>query len=168
MQKCYKLIFTLSVVMNASRKVGLAHGFLKTSSSPQRIVQAFQNMKAEPEVGIPRNLDLTVGLSQKFRITCSILQSKNFSEIFGLSDPDDIGQLLWISVKMGIDGVNCILRATFPDAANKKTALELGQVFNLMYGCTEILGEIEKPVADIYFKNEAGIYVSTLETNPPR
>jgi len=154
--------------MNVSGKVGLAHGFLKTDSSPKRIVQAFRNMKADPEVGIPRKLDLSVGLSQKAHLTLSITQSGKISEIFGLNDPEDLGQLLWISVKMGIQGANCIVRAVFPDAVNKQTALELGQVFNLMYGCTEILGEIEKPVADIYFKNEAGVYVSTLETNPPR
>lgn len=154
--------------MNASRKVGLAHGFLQTPSTAKRIKQAFQNMKAEPEVGIPKNIDLFVGFSQTAQIDSSILQSGDSSKIFGISDPDDIAQLLWISVKMGGKGANCIVRATFPDAANKETALELGQVFNLMYGCTEILGEVEKPVADIYFKNESGIYVSTLKTNPPR
>ncbi|MBU0527226.1 MAG: hypothetical protein ABH983_02705 [Candidatus Micrarchaeota archaeon] len=153
--------------MNASRKVGLAHGFLKTGSSPQRIIRAFQNMKADPEVMVPKNIDLIVGFSQIAPIGASIFGSKNSFGIFGVSGANDISQLLRISVKMGIEGANCIVRAVFPDAANKKTALELGQVFNLMYSCTEILGEAEMPVADIYFKNEAGIYVSTLKTNPP-
>jgi hypothetical protein len=154
--------------MNASRKVGIAHGFLQTSSPPQRIIQAFRNMKAEPEVGIPKSIDLIVGFSQAAPIDASLFGSENHSRIFGVSDANGIGQLLRISIEMGKKGANCVIQAIFPGALHKQTALELGQVFNLMYSCTEILGEAEKPVADVYFKNENGIYVSTLKTNPPK
>ncbi len=147
-----------------SRKTGIAYGFLQTSSKAERIKQAFHNMKADPEVMVPQNLVLAVGFSHTAPIDASFHGLGEPTRIFGVSDSDDLGQLLRISVEMGKKGANCVVRVHLPDATHEKAAGELGHVFNLMYGCTEIMGDAEKPVADIYFKNEAGIYVSVLPT----
>jgi len=149
--------------MNASRKVGSAYGFLKTGSAPKRISEAFRNMKAEPEVMVPANLELIVAFSHKVPINASFHGLKGPSQVFGLDNAGDLSQLLKVSVKMGEKGANCVIRAIMPEVSGEQTARELGHVFNLMYSCTEIMGDAQKPVADIFFKNEDGIYVSTLK-----
>jgi len=148
--------------MSVSRTVGRAYGFMKTSSSSPRIKQAFENMKADPEVKVPQDLRLTVALCQTKPIDSSI-HALELSGIFVTKDFEEIGQLAQISVEMGKEGANCLITARLPEATHKKTADELGHVFNLLYSCTEIMvvDEREMPVAtDVYFKNGNGVYVS--------
>ena len=164
--------------MEVSSKVGRAHGFMQTGSSASRIREAFGRMKADPEAKVPGDLELIVGRApddrpfQAFQIAVLLFEnpasdeSKLFdmlSQIFRVSDRNDLHRLLQISVDMEKEGANCIVQAALPNATNEKTAAELGHVFNLTYSCTEIMmvDGNENPVAtDIYFKNENGIYVS--------
>jgi len=165
--------------MTTLRKIGMAYGFLKTESSASRIKKAFGNMKAEPEVMVPRDLDLCVAFLRLKSASGSFGGKENRPQIDVAIEADviphftemltNIGedpQLLEITAKMAEGCVNCIIPAILPDATNKKAADELGHVFNLMYSCTEIMGNAEIPVVDIYFKNEEGIYVSKLDVDP--
>ena len=154
--------------MKTAGKVGKAYGYIKTQSQVPRVKQAFANMKAAPEEMIPPNLGLTVAISGKRPIDSSVFRDQEEThETFGTMDNDEVAQLIKISLEMGGKGANMMIIATLPESTNTETASELGQIFNLTYSCTEILGDSEIPVADIYFKDENGIFVSKLSVDVP-
>lgn len=154
--------------MKTAGRIGRAYGYIKTQSQAPRVKQAFANMKAAPEEGIPANLGLAIAISREQPIGSSVFRDdKETQEIFGTADKDETGQLLRISLEMGGKGANMMIVATLPESTNTETASELGQIFNLTYSCTEILGDAEIPVADIYFKDENGIFVSKLSVDVP-
>lgn len=132
----------------AFRNDGRAYGFFWSQSSGKRIREALRNMKAEPEVKIPEKMDFSL---------------HHLNEVVaGLSG---IGKyeghkLLLIAREWKGKKANYMLKSILPEATNRETADILGDVFNLMYSCTEILGPQNKPIADIYFRLENGIYVS--------
>ncbi len=152
-----------------TRRIGKAYGFLQTNSSAQRIRQAFGNMKTEsdrldrsnaPEserLKIPQELDIVV--HAPFHETMLL-------QIFG-ADATEISKLLRTSAGMKGESANCMVEAVLPEVTDREAAAELGYILNLMYSCTEIMGDAEIPIADIYFRNDKGIYVSKLEVEGP-
>jgi hypothetical protein len=165
----YKYSHYEIILMSQKKIVGRAYGYIQTQSPASRVRQAFANMKAAPEEMISEALELAVALSQKMPIGAAAFKGpKKAGGIFGTADEGEIAQLVRISLEMGKQGANMIIVAALPNATHQETAVDLGQIFNLTYSCTEIMGEAEVPVADIYFKNEMGIYVSKLTSDVPR
>ncbi len=64
-------------------------------------------------------------------------------------------------------GANYLLQASLPGSSNAIAARDLGDVINMLYGGTELFDAEssgrELLVADIFFKDERGRYVSKLE-----
>ena len=129
-------------------KEGKAYAFFKSHSPGKRIRQALENMKADPEARIPSGM--------QFSLHVMIRTEDNLWEA-------DKNELAAAAQKMRKKGANYLLKSVLADATNRETADILGDIFNLIYSCTEILGPEKIPVADIYFKQENGVYVSKLD-----
>jgi hypothetical protein len=146
--------------MNPQPKPGLAYGVFKCSDArpkPEllsRFKEALENIKnAHEETGIPPETEFSV---------------------FGMEDGKaricvDGEEGLIVMVEMlELKGANFIIRSSLPGSANAIAARDLGDVFNMLYGGTELFdAENEgrsEPVMDVLFRHdETGRYVSRME-----
>jgi len=145
------------------KNTGRAYCFFKSSGevsgkgigpAKKRIRQALANMKADPEVNLPQTARFSLYnlgelVPKLLLFTCD-----------GKKTP-----LTIITQEWQKKGADYLLKVALPGATNKETAGLTGDVFNLLYGCTEIpyVDSQEKPIADIYFRQENGVYVSKLQ-----
>lgn len=145
------------------KNTGKAYCFFKSSeevsgkgteAAKKRIRQALANMKADPEVRIPQNLRLSI-YSLNELVPKLLLFTEN-----GKKTP-----LTVIAEEWREKGADYLIRVVLPAATNRATADLAGDVFNLLYGCTEIpyVSSRGFPVADIYFRQENGVYTSKLQ-----
>ncbi|NYZ76886.1 hypothetical protein H0O02_01065 [Candidatus Micrarchaeota archaeon] len=127
----------------------------KFSKANNRIQRALDRMKADPDIKnpIPQSLRLSV------HVLGELVQKLSFLTVDGNKTP-----LTIIAEEWQKKGADYVLRAVQPAATNLEVADNLGYIFNLLYGCTEMPYVDPKgmPVGDVYFRQENGIYVSKL------
>jgi len=128
---------------------GRAYAFFQSPCTRERIVQALANMKAEPEMKLPRALGLEVVPLAKVCHGHPIVSEDAERPLLGLA-------ILWQEKK-----ANFFMKAVLAGQTDRQVAGIVGDIFNLLYSCTEILGPENKPVADVYFRY-GNAYVSKL------
>ncbi len=146
------------------KNTGRAYCFFKSSEefskrkfnkAHNRLRRALDRMKADPDIKVPIPQNLRVSLHSLGELVpkLSLLRSN------GNKTP-----LTLIAEKWQKKGADYLLKAVQPAETNFKVAGNLGYIFNLLYGCTEIpyVNAKGMPVVDIYFKHENGLYVSEL------
>jgi len=128
----------------------------KFSKANNRLQRALKGMKADPDIKVPIPQNLRVSLYSLGELV---------PKLSLLRDNGNKTPLTLIAEKWQKKGADYLLRAVQPAAANLKVAGDLGDIFNLLYGCTEIPYVDAKgiPVVDIYFKQENGLYISKLQ-----
>ena len=118
-----------------------------------RFKEALENIKlAHEETGIPPETEFSV---------LDMAEGKTRICI-------DNEEGLIVNVEMlELSGANFIIRSTLPYATNAIAARDLGDVFNMLYGGTELFdaenGGRSPLVMDIFFKHENGLYVPKME-----
>jgi hypothetical protein len=119
-----------------------------------RFKEALDNIKlAHEETGIPPVTEFTV---------LDMAEGKTRICIDG-----EEGIILKVEM-LELHGANYIIRSSLPDATNAIAARDLGDVFNMLYGGTELFdaeNEGRSPlVMEIYFRHDVtGRYVSKME-----
>jgi len=148
---------------NYMTTAGKAYCFFKSAEeiskkgiepAKERIRQALARMKADPDLNIPQRVRFSLyNLGELVpKLSLFIRDSKKTP-------------LTVIAEEWKEKGADYLLKVVLPTATNRETADLAGDIFNLLYGCTEILYVNSRniPVADIYFEQENGIYVSKLQ-----
>ncbi len=77
------------------------------------------------------------------------------------------GALVEHICRMEGEGAGLVIRSSLPGAPNVDAARDLGDVLNMLYGGTELFeaesGGRERLIADIFFEDKGGRYVSKIE-----
>ena len=130
---------------------------VKFSKANNRLQRALKGMKADPDILVPIPQNLRVSLHN----LDELIPKLSLLDCNGKKTP-----LTLIAEKWQKKGADYLIKAVQPVASNHEVANNLGDIFNLLYGCTEIpyVDSREIPIADVYFRNENGIYVSKLQT----
>ncbi len=151
----------------------VAFGFLQTNTTTQRINLAVRRMKdATEETGIPKTLDVEV---RKFATKggCGGYLV-NERRVMGLLLPElgpiETMLIQVIMTEMAQLGSTHLFRARMEGKTSVELGVELVQLFNIMYSCTDIVnvhpksdGTSEIPnLMEIYVKTETGIWMSKL------
>lgn len=128
----------------------------KFSRANNRLQRALKGMKADPDILVPIPQNLRISLHRLGELVPKL----SLLDCNGKKTP-----LTLIAEEWQKKGADYLIKAIQPASTNRKVADDLAYVFNLLYGCTEIPYVNDKgiPVADVYFRNENGIYVSKLQ-----
>lgn len=129
---------------------GRAYCFFQSPCTTERIEKALAGMKAAPDLNLPKRLDLSVDC-------ISAAHSALWQMGAGADGTISGAATLWTG-----KGANYVTAAALPGASNHETANVLGDVFNILYSCSPVLGDAAKPIAEIVFRNDNGVYVSKL------
>lgn len=138
---------------------GVAYGVFKCSDPRpmaalvERFKGALENIKkAHEETGIPPQTDFCV---------FSLSYGKKFA--LAADGAAGLGQKIE-ALESG--GANFMIRSLLAEAPNEVAARDLGDVMNMLYGGTELFDAEnegrEKPVMDVFYRNEKGEFVSQL------
>lgn len=131
---------------------GRAYGIFYSPCMRGRIQEALDRMKLAPDIGMPREMRFSIYEAADIREGAAILRA-------------DERPLIAIAREWEGKGANFFIRCTLPGAGNRDTANWMGDIFNILYSCSPVLGDFQNPIADVYFRNEAGAYVSKRLTD---
>lgn len=149
-----------------------AWGFLKTDTTTQRLNLAIRRMKAAPEQsGVDPKLEVEV---RKFAIQCACCESADAERKIWMMlranlDLIDSMSMHVIMTDMSRRGAKHVFIAAMDGLTSLELGKELGQVFNILYSCTDLVavhGSEPNPIPDlmdIYVRNEKRIWISKLE-----
>ena len=136
--------------MQKLQQPGRAYAFFHSPCTRERIIQALDRMKAEPETKLPNALGLHVVPLAEVCHGHPVVSEDVEKPLLALA-------LQWQEKK-----ANFFMKTALEGQTDKQVAGIMGDIFNLLYSCTEILGPGRVPIADIYYRIGSG-YVSKLE-----
>lgn len=131
---------------------GRAYGMFYSPCVQGGIRQVLDRMKLAPDINLPRQMMFDIYETMDIREGAAILRA-------------DEHPLIAIAQEWKGRGANFFIRCTLPGATNRHTAGWLGDIFNILYSCSPVLGQAKNPVADVYFMDEGGGYVSRRLTD---
>jgi|GEM_PF-2134090 hypothetical protein len=154
-----------------------AWGFLKTATTTQRLNLAIRRIKdATEETSVPPKLEVEV---RKFRISCGCCGSayderRVWRILQSALDPMTSITMHVIMTDMSRKGATHVFIGSMEGKTSTELGVELGQLFNIMYSCTNLVavhGPEPNPIPDlmdVYAKTEAGIWMSKLSLDGKR
>lgn len=139
------------------RPPGRAYAFFQSPCTTQRIQRALDTMKAHPDMNIPQAMEM---VADRIRPLKRVTRENAPVRPVALGGP-----LLEIAATWARKGANYAVESSLPEATSQETAGVLGDVFNLLYSCSPVLGRAVKPIVGIFFRNGDGAYVSKLSAD---